>query len=431
MAANTTPKRQLQLGVFFQGVNVGTVWKSPTAGSQIAFESFRRMIQTAERGGFVHFFLAEGLRLRENRGEIYDLDVVGRPDAQSLLAAAAAETEHIGLIATQNATYNDPVDLARRLQSLDLVSEGRAGWNVVTTDDAWTGENFKRGGYLDHADRYTNAADVLSIARQTWRGERVDASTKHYSVTHTSGLPRSPQGEPIIFQAGVSPEGRDFAARNAEVIFSPFSRLDQAHEYREDLNERVRKAGRRPEDVKVMPGAEFVLAETAAEVEEKEHELRRQQVGPEQAISYLETYWGTDLSDLDPDGPLPDFDPVIETTDGTRGKLFQGANAKELADDLRAEAKEKGWSVRDAATAKLTGKNREFVGTFDAVADRLVDYAESGAVDGFNITPYIVPHGIDDIVNELVPRLKDRGIYPEGYAGDTLRENLGLPEPPA
>ena len=148
-----TPPGQLSFGALFQGVNSSTIWRLPESGDQVAWESFESLVRTAERGVFSAFFLGEGLRLREHRGVPFELDVAGRPDAQTLLASLAGVTENIGLVATQNTTYNDPVDLARRLQTLDLLSGGRAGWNIVTTDNAWTGENFRRGGYLDHADR--------------------------------------------------------------------------------------------------------------------------------------------------------------------------------------------------------------------------------------------------------------------------------------
>ena len=163
-----TPSGQLQLGIFFQGVNSGTVWKTAESGSQTDFESFRRIAQTAERGLFAAFFLGEGLRLREHLGRPHALDVVGRPDAQTMLAALAAVTTSIGLVATQNTTYNDPADLAHRLSTLDLLSGGRAAWNIVTTDNAWTGANFRRGGYLDHADRYVHAEAFVETAKRIW-----------------------------------------------------------------------------------------------------------------------------------------------------------------------------------------------------------------------------------------------------------------------
>lgn len=426
MSTTFTPSGQVQFGCFFQGVNVNIVWKAPESGSQIAPESFRQLIQTAERGKFAAFFLGEGLRLRENNGEIFDLDVVGRPDAQTLLAAAAAVTSHIGLAATQNTTFNDPVDLARRLQTLDLLSGGRAAWNVVTTDNAWTGANFRRGGYLDHADRYKHAARAIDIAEDVWAGRHVSHQGDHYTVEHTPGLPVSPQGQPVLFQAGASPTGRDFAAARADVIFSPFADFDKAVDFRKDIVERTVKAGREAEDVKIFPVSEFILGENENEVRENVDYVRSLQVGPQQAIAYLENYWGTDLTHLDPDGPLPDFDPVLETTDGSRGNAFSGTNAKQKADELREEASAKGWSIRQIATNKLTSHDAAFIGTYDQMADKVARYAEVGAVDGFNITPYMIPTGLDDIVNHLVPRLQDRGIYPEDYAGTTLRENLGL-----
>lgn len=428
MSTEFTPSGRIQFGCFFQGVNVGTIWKSPESGSQISFESFRRIIQTAERGKFAAFFLGEGLRLRENKGEVYDLDVVGRPDAQTLLAAAAAVTENIGLVATQNTTFNDPVDLARRLQSLDLLSGGRAAWNIVTTDNAWTGANFRRGGYLDHADRYKHASAFIKVAEDVWAGRPVHHVGDHYTIDHTPGLPRSPQGKPVLFQAGASPAGRDMAAAQADVIFSPFAAFEPAMEFRHDIVKRTAAAGRPVQEVRIFPASEFILAATESEVKEKEALIRSQQVGPEQAIAYLENYWGTDLGHLDPEGPLPSFDPVVEETDGSRGTAFTGAKAKETADKFRAEAAEKGWNIRQLATAKLTRREASFTGTYDQVAETVARYAAAGAVDGFNVSPYLIPTGLDDIVNHLIPRLQDRGIYPAEYAGPTLRENLGLPE---
>lgn len=422
-----TPTGVLRLGVFFQGVNSSTVWRLPESGDQVAWDSFSRIITTAQRGLFSAFFLGEGLRLREHRGVPLESDVAGRPDAQTLLAALAGITENIGLVATQNTTYNDPVDLARRLQSLDLISGGRAAWNVVTTDNAWTGENFRRGGYLDHADRYTHAEAAVEIARQVWRGEEIEHVGAHCTVRATGRLPRSPQGEPVVFQAGVSPEGRDFAARTADVVFSPFGDRERAIEFRRDLVERTLAAGRDAQAVQIMPGAELVLAETDAEAEEKVRWLRTQQIGPRQALDLLEQYWGRDLSAFDPDGPLPDVDPEVVVSGVTRGAGFQFEKAKELTDAWRAEAAAKGLSILEFARSRQGSRGGTHVGSYDTVADELAELVRLGAVDGLNITPWLVPGGIDDIVDHLVPRLQDRGVYPSAYAGPTLRENLGLP----
>ena len=445
------PSRQLQFGVFFQGVNSSTVWNVPEAGSQTDFESFRHLAQTAERGLFAAFFLGEGLRLREHLGHVHDLDVVGRPDAQTMLAALAQVTSKIGLVATQNTTYNDPADLAHRLHSLDLLSGGRAAWNIVTTDNAWTGENFRRGGYLDQADRYTHAEAFVQTAKRIWDSWGADAIAtdgtapqwldrqeigpvqhegQHYTVHYTSRLPRSPQGRPVLFQAGDSPTGRDFAARQADVIFSAHNALDAALAFRRDITERTVKAGRPADAVKIMPGTEFVLAPTAREAEEKLEWVRSHQIGPQQAIAYLEQFWGRPLDGYDPEGPLPDIGPAVAETDVTRGSGFQGANAVELTAAWRHEAAEKGQNILQFVRERSSrGASRTFSGSYADVADRLAEYARLGAVDGFNITPWLIPSGLDDIVNHLVPELQERGVYPTEYSGDTLREHLGLDWP--
>jgi len=359
----------------------------------------------------------------------------GVHEAQTALAALAAITTHIGLVATQNTTYNDPADLAHRLSSLDLLSGGRAAWNIVTTDNAWTGANFRRGGYLDHADRYTHAEAFVETAKRIWDAHgdgavrRVRHDGQHYSVDVTPRLPRSAQYLPVLFQAGDSPEGRDFAARQADVIFSAHPQLDDALAFRKDIVERTVRAGRGANDVKIMPASEFILAATPREATEKKAWVRELQIGPQQAIAYLEQFWGRELSGYDPDGPLPDIDPVVEETSETRGSGFHGAKARQLADQWRAEARDKGLSIRQFVSAKTSRGDSSFTGSYAEVADRLAEYARTGAVDGFNISPWLIPSGLDDIVNHLVPALQDRGVYPTEYAGSTLRQNLGLGTP--
>lgn len=445
-----TPTGTLQFGVFFQGVNSGTIWKAAESGSQTDFESFRRIVQTAERGLFAAFFLGEGLRLREHLGRPHALDVVGRPDAQTMLAALASVTRNIGLVATQNTTYNDPADLAHRLSSLDLISGGRAAWNIVTTDNAWTGANFRRGGYLDHADRYIHAEAFVETAKAIWDSwepeagsstgtagnrqadgavRRVHRKGQHYTVDYVPRLPRSPQQRPVLFQAGDSPTGRDFAARQADVIFSGHPQFDDAVAFRADITERTLRAGRPADSVQIMPASEFILAATSAEAEEKRAWVRELQIGPQQAVAYLEQFWGRPLDDWDPNGPLPDIGPAVEETSETRGSGLHGAKAVELTAQWRQEAAEKGQSILQFVRAKAGRADASFVGSYSEVADRLAEYARVGAVDGFNISPWLIPTGLDDIVNHLVPELQERGVYPTQYRGTTLRENLGLAVP--
>jgi alkanesulfonate monooxygenase SsuD/methylene tetrahydromethanopterin reductase-like flavin-dependent oxidoreductase (luciferase family) len=178
-----------------------------------------------------------------------------------------------------------------------------------------------------------------------------------------------------------------------------------------------------------MPASEFILAATDEEAREKKEWVRGLQIGPQQAVAYLEQFWGRELSAYDPDGPLPEIDPVVEETSETRGSGFHGAKARQLAEQWRAEAKEKGLSIRQFVSSRTSRVDATFTGSYTAVADTLAEYARVGAVDGFNISPWLIPTGLDDIVNHLVPELQERGVYPTEYAGPTLRENLGLASP--
>ncbi|MFJ4652523.1 NtaA/DmoA family FMN-dependent monooxygenase [Nocardia sp. NPDC088792] len=443
------PDATVHFGVFLQGVNHSTIWSDPSSGSQIDFETFRRVATTAERGLFDAFFLGEGLRLREQDGQLLDTDIAGRPDAITQLAALAGVTDRIGLVATQNTTYNEPADLARRLASLDVLSGGRAGWNAVTTDNAWTGENFRRGGFLDHALRYERAAEFLRTAKEIWDSwsdtaiatarrsgswaepgavRTVERDNEHFRVAITPTVPRSPQGHPVIFQAGVSPTGRDFAAAHAEVIFSPFgTHFDPALDFANDIRARLVAAGRPADDIRILPGTQIVLAEQESEVEEKKRWVLEQQITGATALSLAGQVWGRDLSHLDPDGPLPAEEPESSVISGTRGAQRDGHDRSEVARQWRALAESKQLTLRQVAIE--TTARFGFAGTPGQVADELTRWVRHGASDGFNITPYLVPTGLDEIVAWLVPELQDRGSYRTEYAGRTLREHLGLRPP--
>ncbi|WP_280445000.1 NtaA/DmoA family FMN-dependent monooxygenase [Nocardia brasiliensis] len=449
MTVPPRPNAQVHFGVFFQGVNHTTIWSDPASGSQIDFETFRRVAQTAERGLFDAFFLGEGLRLREQDGQILELDIAGRPDAIAQLAALAGVTRHIGLVATQNTTYNEPADLARRLSGLDLISGGRAGWNAVTTDNAWTGENFRRGGYLDHALRYERAGEFLATARAIWDSWRdgaiatspqspgwaeadavrpVERSTDHFRVAITPTLPRSPQGHPVIFQAGDSATGRDFAAAHADVIFSRHgTHFDDALAFANDIRARLHAAGRPADDIKILPGTQIVLAEKESEVEEKVRWVKDGQYTGQTALSLAGQVWGRDLSHLDPDGPLPEEDPERRPISETRGAPRHGQDPQTIAREWRARAEAENLSLRAVVIAST--ERSGFAGTPTQVADELAHWVRQGAVDGFNISPYLVPGGLDEIVDWLVPELQERGVYRTEYTGTTLRHHLGLRAP--
>jgi len=424
--------KQIHLAAHFPGVNNTTVWADPRSRSQIEFSSFEHLARTAERGLFDFFFLAEGLRLREHKGRVHDLDVVGRPESLTVLNALAAVTERLGLAATVNATFNEPYDLARRLATLDHLSGGRAAWNVVTSSDAFTGENFRRGGFLDRADRYTRAAEFVATARELWDSWTPEGVSRpfahrgrHFDIAGEFTVPRSPQGHPVVIQAGDSDEGREFAAATADVIFTRQSSLEAGKAFYADVKKRLAKYGRAHGDLKILPGVSVVLGDTAADAREKAAEIRRQQTSPQTALLTLEQIWGTDLSAYDPDGPLPDFDPVPESGI-TQGRTRRGDTVA-IAEKWRALAEEKGLSIRE--TVIEAGGRQSFVGTPQAVAAELDAFVQADAADGFILVPHLTPGGLDDFVDRVVPLLQERGVFRTEYEGTTLRSHLGLAEP--
>ncbi|WP_371651723.1 MULTISPECIES: NtaA/DmoA family FMN-dependent monooxygenase [unclassified Streptomyces] len=424
--------KQMHLAAHFPGVNNTTVWADPRSRSQIDFSSFVHLARTAERGRFDFFFLAEGLRLREHKGRIHDLDVVGRPESLTVLGALAAVTEHLGLAATVNATFNEPYELARRFASLDHLSGGRAAWNVVTSFDAFTGENFRRGGYLDRADRYTRAAEFVATARELWDSWTPEGTPRpfahqgqHFSISGEFTVPRSPQGHPVVIQAGDSGEGREFAASTADIVFTRHGTLEAGREFYADVKSRLAKYGRRPEDLKIMPGVTFVLGDTDAEAQEKAADIRRRQVSAQNAIVALEQIWGRDLSAYDPDGPLPEIDPDPES-ELVKGRVKVG-DPFAVAAKWRALSEAKGLSIRQTVI-ETTGR-QSFIGTPASVAAQLTEFVTADAADGFILVPHLTPGGLDDFVDRVVPLLQERGVFRTEYSGPTLRSHLGLPTP--
>jgi len=436
-------RKPIHLAAHFPGVNNTTVWTDPAAGSQIEFDSFAHLARTAERGLFDFFFLAEGLRLREHRGRIYDLDVVGRPDTFTVLAALAAVTDRLGLTGTINTTFNEPFEVARQFATLDHLSDGRAGWNIVTSSDAFTGENFRRGGFLDHADRYRRAEEFLTVASEFWDSWAADAvvadidagtyidptrvgTVEHhgaqFDVRGVATLPAGPQGRPVLLQAGDSDDGRAFGARHADALFTLHGSLEDGQRYYADVKGRAASYGRNPDQLKVFPAATFVLGDTAGEAAEQAVHIRHQQVSGATAIAMLEQVWGRDLSDYDPDGPLPDVDPTGDTGI-TQGRVRHG-DPVAVARRFRERAEAENLSIRELLIA-VTSRH-QFVGTAAHIADEIDRYIQADACDGFILVPHLTPHGLDDFVDQVVPLLQERGAFRTEYGGHTLREHLGL-----
>ncbi|MBW6434665.1 LLM class flavin-dependent oxidoreductase [Actinoplanes hulinensis] len=419
--------KQIILAAHFPGVNNTTVWSDPRAGSQIDFDSFEYLARTAERGKFDFFFLAEGLRLREQRGLIHDLDVVGRPDTITVLAALAAVTTHLGLAGTLNATYHEPYELARQLATLDHLSGGRAAWNVVTSPGAFFGENFRRGGFLDHADRYVRAGEFIETARRLWDSDGGEFTVRNsqFDIRGRFGAPRSPQGHPVVLQAGDSDGGRELAARHADAIFSRHHQIDDARRFYRDVKDRLAGYGRAEDSLKIIPGVSYVLGDSDADAQEKAHHIRRQQVSPQTAILLLEQLWNTDLSGYDPEGPLPETDPVLDESDTIiKGRAGMYPDRLRTANEWRARAEAKNLSIRDLII-EVTGR-QNFIGTASRVAEQLDEYVQTGACDGFILVSHLTPAGLDDFVDQVVPLLQERGVFRTEYSATTLRGNLGL-----
>ena len=424
--------KQIHLAAHFPGVNNTTVWSDPRSGSHIEFVSFRRFAQTAERAKFDFLFLAEGLRLREQHGLIYDLDVVGRPDTFTVLAALAAVTERLGLAGTINSTFNEPYEVARQFATLDHLSDGRAAWNVVTSWDAFTGENFRRGGYLPQHLRYERARGFLSAAKtlfDSWQQPQPGSFSIHdafFDIEGQFNVPRSPQGRPVIFQAGDSDEGREFAAAEADAIFSRHGTKDAGQAFYADVKQRMAKYGRDQDQLKVLPAATFVLADTDAEAHELADVVRHQQVSGQTAIRTLEQLWNRDLSGYDPDGPLPKIDPDLGEHTVARGRasVRMHRDPLQVANEWRALAEAKGYSIRELVI-NVTGR-QNFIGSPRTIAETINEYVQADAADGFILVPHITPDGLDDFAEKVVPLLQERGVFRTEYAGTTLRDHLGL-----
>lgn len=443
-----TNKKQIILAAYVGGVNEHTLWEAPGAGSQIEFDTFRHVAQTAERGKFDYFFLAEGLAVRQRGNEFFDHDIVGRPDTIPVLASIAAVTEHIGLVGTINSTFNEPYELAREFASLDHLSGGRAGWNVVTSFDAFTGANFRKGGYLDRDQRYQRAEETVRAVKELWdswpedaivadkangifvRDSSIGAFDHHGQQFDISGrftVPRSPQGRPVIVQAGVSPDGRNFAAANADLIFSPFREREEAKAFHADINDRVVKWGRNRGDVKIVPSVSFVLADTTEEAREREAELRQQIYTPKTVRILAEQIWNRDLSDFDLEADIPPVEPDLTAGRFINGRTYHTDRVKDVEKLREYSNAHGGLGLRDVFLA--TRGRSDFVGTPAEVAQALDNFVQEDASDGFVVGSSVVPAGLDEFVDSVVPLLQERGSLREDYDGSTLRSNLGIPVP--
>ena len=427
-------KRQIHLGLFLQGAGHHVSgWRHPKAeaGSE-NFDLLRRVSQMAEQAKFDMVFLADGL----TSGVDAHPSTIARFEPLTLLAALALVTEKIGLAATSSTTYGEPYHTARSFSSIDHLSHGRAAWNIVTTSYARTANNFSKS-HPEHDERYAVAEEFVDVVRGLWdswdddafikdkqngiyadpnKVHMLDHAGKYYSVKGPLNIPRSPQGHPILIQAGSSGPGQDLAARTADVVFTAQQSLAEAQAFYKSLKFRVEKFGRKPDDVAVMPGFLPVVGRTSKEAADKLAELD-QWTELKSAMPLLEERLGHSLGEYDPDGPLPDL-PISD-------------QLRSRAELLTALAHRESLTIRQLALRVAAGRGHHIVlGTPVEIADRMQEWFDGRAADGFNVMPPFFPEGLEDFTQLVVPILQERGLFRTEYEGSTLRDHLGLVRPP-
>ncbi|MEV8410551.1 LLM class flavin-dependent oxidoreductase [Streptomyces niveus] len=408
--------------------------QSPTDGTDV--EHYKNLARIAERGRLDSLFLADGPVLHGDPGR--------RPSSilepTVLLTALAGVTSRIGLIATASTSYNEPYNLARRFASVDHVSGGRAGWNIVTTAGADAARNFGLDDTPLHRDRYLRAAEFLDVATKLWdswaddavvndkeggvyaraeRVRRIDHRGPHFRVDGPLNVRRSPQGHPLLVQAGSSENGKDFAARYAEAVFTAQQTLEEGVAFYKDVKRRAETFGRDPDGIKILPGIVPVIGATETEALALDAELERHIV-PEYGRRQLARLVGVPEERLVLDEELPDDLPTEDEIEGAKSRFT-------LVVELGRRER---LTVRQLIGRLGGGRgHRTFAGTAEQVADTIEHWYDSGAADGFNIMPALLPSGLEVFVDQVVPILQERGLFRTEYTGTTLREHYGLPRP--
>ncbi|SDI08515.1 FMN-dependent oxidoreductase, nitrilotriacetate monooxygenase family [Actinokineospora alba] len=431
-------ERKLHLNAFLMGVgHHEAAWRHPRTDVS-ALDSvahFQNLAKIAERGTFDSVFLADGVQIW---GDVRH-SIANRFEPVTLLTALAAVTEHIGLIATASTGFSEPYNLARLFASLDHISGGRAGWNIVTTAGDRSAQNFNRDTNFEHARRYERAAEFLEVTTALWDSWEDDAlivdpaagvyadDTKVHEINHRGewfcvrgplNATRSPQGRPLLVQAGSSEDGKAFAARWAEAVFTAQQTFEDATTFYTDLKRLVAKAGRAPEHLKVLPGIVPVLGGTEQEARALAEELD-DLIIPTRAVRQLTEMIGIDLTDHPLDEPLPALPPVSH---------INGAKSRfELVRDL---AERERLTLRQLLARLGGGRGHQVVaGTPEQIADHIELWFRNGAADGFNVMAPLLPSGLEDFVETVIPLLRSRGLFRTEYEAKNLRGHYGLPRP--
>ena len=431
--------KQMHLGAFMRPVSIHTAWwRHPDSAPEANFslKHLVHCIQTLERGKFDAFFMADHLAVLNMPIEALKRSgTVTSFEPFTLLSALAMVTERIGLIATASTTYDAPYHIARRFASLDHISAGRAGWNIVTTSNPDAARNFGMTEHMDHAERYARAREFHDVVTGLWdsfaedafirdkesgifwdpsRMHKLDHEGKYLSIAGPLNIARPVQGWPVIVQAGASDSGRQLAAEVAEMIFAAGGPVADARAYYADIKSRAAKAGRDPSLIKILPGALVTVAESDDAAREK-RALLDSLVHPDSGMAALSIALGTDARAFDLDAPLPDIPETNQSQSG-RQRVLERARRENL-------------TVRQLAVALGGYGGLSFTGSAKTIADEMQHWLESDACDGFNIMFPTIPGGVEDFVRWVVPELQRRGIFRKEYAGTTLREHLGLPRP--
>jgi alkanesulfonate monooxygenase len=431
--------KQLHLGAFMRPVGIHTAWwRVPGAYADANFnlQHLIRFIQTLERGCFDAFFMADHLAvLNMPMAALRRSATATSFEPLTLLSALAMVTQRIGLVATASTTFDEPYHIARRFASLDHISGGRAGWNVVTTSNPDAALNFGLEDHVEHDERYRRAREFYSVVTGLWDSWADDAwirdqesgvffdpnrmhvlnhKGEHLSVRGPLNIARPIQGWPVIVQAGASDAGRQLAAETAEVIFGSSRTIADGRAFYADMQARMRALGRAPDTLKVLPGALVVVGRTSEEAREKKA-LLDSLVHPDSGVPNLSIRLGIDASGFELDAQLPD---IPQTNASQSGR-----------DALVALARRDSLTVRQLAQLVGGYGGLQMVGTAAEIADTMQEWLQTEACDGFNVMFPTVPAGLDDFVDLVVPELQRRGIFRHAYDGVTLREHLGLRRP--
>ncbi|MGA8121981.1 LLM class flavin-dependent oxidoreductase [Rouxiella badensis] len=432
MTRPSNSPRQMRLGLFVQplGHHVSGWRLTQRLGSPTDIDWLISIAKKAEEGTFDMFFVGDALATNVHRLP----STMARLEPLTLLSAVAVNTRHIGLAATASTTFSDPFTLARSFSSLDHISRGRAAWNVVTSYSNDVARNFSKEDMPGHADRYAKATEFLQVTNKLWEGwqegaviankdsgqyfvddkiNAIEHRGEHYQVQGPLNITRSPQGKPVIIEAGSSADGQKLAAQTAEVVFTASASLEEGQAFYRSQKQQVIEAGRHPDHLLILPGVMPIIGRTLEEAKETWRQLNLL-VDIDNGIKQLSARFGLDMTQYPLDGPVPEI-PAVE---GNQSRV-------KLLTDL---AERENLTLRElAAIAAGSRGHRVIVGTAQDIADDLQLWVEQEGADGFNIMPAIIPEQLDLFVELVIPELRKRGLFRESYQFSTLRENLGLP----